>query len=380
MKIINKLLYVLFLIFISFSVNAIDTKAEQAVVIEFETGEILFEKNSNIRVPPASMTKIMTVYIAFDRIKNTDLSIKDKCKISPKAYKMGGSRTFLEIDEYVSIDTLLRGIIIQSGNDASVALAECLSGTEENFSKIMNSYSKKIGLKNTNFINSSGWPDTNHYSTVKDLAVLSNALISQFPNLYLLFSEKNFKYNDIDQPNRNLLIQELPGVDGLKTGFTKKSGWGIAVSASRNNRRISVVINGTNSSRTRLNEASNLINWAFNQTNKSTLIKKNEIIKQVDVWLGNKSSVNLIAKNDVVSTISYDQLQLLKSKIEYTNPITAPIDKNEEYGKLLIDIEGKPIVEVSLFPEENIKKINPFLRIFAALKYLIFGTSLDEKV
>tara|TARA_Y100000590_G_scaffold459254_1_gene615863 strand:- start:1989 stop:3131 length:1143 start_codon:yes stop_codon:yes gene_type:complete len=380
MKIINKLLYVLFLIFISFSVNAIDTKAEQAVVIEFETGEILFEKNSNIRVPPASMTKIMTTYIAFDRIKNTDLSIKDKCKISPKAYKMGGSRTFLEIDDYVSIDTLLRGIIIQSGNDASVALAECLSGTEENFSKIMNNYSKKIGLKNTNFINSSGWPDTNHYSTVKDLAVLSNALISQFPNLYLLFSEKNFKYNDIDQPNRNLLIQELPGVDGLKTGFTKKSGWGIAVSASRNNRRISVVINGTNSSRTRLNEASNLINWAFNQTNKTKLIKKNEIIKQVDVWLGNKSSVNLIAKNDVVSTISYGQLQLLKSKIEYTNPITAPIDKNEEYGKLLIDIEGKPIVEVSLFSEENIKKINPFLRIFAALKYLIFGTSLDEKI
>ena len=180
------------LIFISFKTFSLDTKAEQAIVINFDTNEILFEKNSNDKVPPASMTKIMTIYVVFDRIINSDLSINNQCKISAKAYKMGGSRTFLEIDDYVTIDTLLKGIIIQSGNDASVALAECLSGTEENFVKLMNVYSEKLGLRNTNFVNSSGWPDENHYSSVKDIAIMSNALIKEFPNLFSYFKEKKF--------------------------------------------------------------------------------------------------------------------------------------------------------------------------------------------
>ena len=372
-------LYFFFFFLISIKVLALDTKADQAIIVDFETSEILFEKNANQKIPPASMTKIMTVFAAFDRIKNTDLSITNKCKVSPRAYKMGGSRTFLEIDDDVTIDDLLKGIIIQSGNDASIAIAECLAGTEENFAKLMNKYATDLGMVNTNFTNSSGWPDENHYSSMKDIAILSNELIREFPDLYLYFLEKDFTYNDIKQPNRNKLLQSLDGADGLKTGFTKKSGWGIAASASRNNRRITVVINGTNSSRSRLNEASNLINWAFNQTSQKVLVEENQIITNVDVWLGSKKNVNLISNKKIISTLSYDQIKLLKSKINYTKPLEAPIFKDIEYGKLIIEIDGKPDVEIPLFAENSVSKLNPLFRVFSALKYLIFGTSLDEE-
>jgi D-alanyl-D-alanine carboxypeptidase (penicillin-binding protein 5/6) len=357
---------------------AIDTKAEQAIVMDFDTNEILFEKNSNIKTPPASMTKIMTVYAAFDRLKNTDLSIENECVVSAKAYKMGGSRTFLEIDDKVSIDELLKGIIIQSGNDASVALAECLAGTEDDFAKLMNVYAKRIGMRNTNFLNSSGWPEDNHYSTVYDLALLSNSLINEFPDLYLYFSDKEFTYNDIKQPNRNKLLSSVQGADGLKTGFTRASGWGIAATAKRDDRRITAVINGTNSSRSRLNEASNLINWAFSQTSQKLLVDENQVIVEADVWLGNKPRVNLVSSKKIVSTLSFDQIQLIKSSLEYKRPIEAPIKKGEVYGKLLIDIDGKPNIEVELIAQENVGTVNPISKVFAAMKYLIFGTSLDE--
>ena len=376
----KKLFLTILISFILFSskLYAIDTKAEQAIVMDFDTNEILFEKNSNLKTPPASMTKIMTVYAAFDRLKNTDLSIENECIVSAKAYKMGGSRTFLEIDDKVSIDELLKGIIIQSGNDASVALAECLAGTEDDFAKLMNVYAKRLGMLNTNFLNSSGWPVDNHYSTVYDLALLSNAVIREFPDLYLYFSDKEFTYNDIKQPNRNKLLSSVQGADGLKTGFTRASGWGIAATAKRDSRRITTVINGTNSSRSRLNEASNLINWAFSQTSQKLLVDKNQVIVEVDVWLGNKPRVNLVASKKIISTLSFDQIQLIKSSLEYKSPIEAPIKKGEVYGKLIIDIDGKPNIEVELIAENNIGSVNPISKVFAAMKYLIFGTSLDE--
>ena len=370
--------FILLIFLISKHVFAIDTKAEQAIVMDFDTNEILFEKNSNSKTPPASMTKIMTVYAAFDRLKNTDLSINNECTVSAKAYKMGGSRTFLEIDDKVSIDDLLKGIIIQSGNDASVALAECLAGTEEDFAKLMNVYAKRLGMNNTNFLNSSGWPEDDHYSTVYDLAILSNAVIREFPDLYLYFADEEFTYNDIKQPNRNKLLSSVQGADGLKTGFTKASGWGIAATAKREDRRITVVINGTNSSRSRMNESANLINWAFSQTSQKELVSEGQVIKQVDVWLGNKPRVNLISSRKVVSTLSFDQLQLIKSSIQYKKPLDAPILKGNSYGKLLISIEGKPNIEIDLVAEEDVGTINPILKIFAALKYLIFGSTLDE--
>ena len=327
---------------------AIDTKAEQAIVVDFDTNETLFEKNAAQLMPPASMTKIMTVYAAFDRLKKTKLSITDLCKISAKAYKMGGSRTFLEIDDYVSIDDLLKGIIIQSGNDASVALAECLAGTEDDFAKIMNIYANNLGMINTNFVNSSGWPDEKHYSTVQDLAILSNSLIKNFPKLYTYFKIKEFAYNEINQPNRNRLLTNEDGADGLKTGYTKKSGWGIAGSALRNGRRVTLVINGTNSSRSRLNESSFLLNWAFNQTSKIKLVSQGQLIKKVDVWLGNKSTINLVIEKDIFSTVSFDQLQSIKTSISYNKPIDAPIKKGSQIGTMEVKITGKKNLIISL--------------------------------
>ncbi len=374
-----KIIIIVFVILINFKCIAIDTKAQQAVVINFDTNEILFEKNANDQIIPASMTKIMTVYVAFDRIKNSDFSINNKCRISPRAYNMGGSRTFLEIDDQVSVDHLLKGIIVQSGNDASIALSECLGGTEEDFAKLMNVYAKRLGMINTNFINSSGWPEENHYSSVYDLAILSNALIKDFPDLYTYFAMDEFTYNDISQPNRNKLLKQVEGADGLKTGFTKKSGWGIAATAIRNKRRITVVINGTNSTRSRLNESSNLINWAFNQTSQKNLVKENQLIKQVDVWLGKEERINLVSSQNIISTVSFDQIQLLNSRVEYTKPISAPIIKGKEYGRLIIEIDGKPDITVPLVAEKNISKVNPFLKIIAAVKYLLFGSSLDDK-
>ena len=370
--------FFLFTIFISQSLKAIDTKAEQAIVIDFDTNETLYQKNADQRMPPASMTKIMTVYAAFDRLEKTDLSIDDECRISAKAYKMGGSRTFLEIDDIVSINDLLKGIIIQSGNDASVVLAECLGGTEQDFAKIMNSYAEKIGMINTNFVNSSGWPDDKHYSTVRDLAILSNALIKNFPDMYAYFKLKEFTYNEINQPNRNKLLTNESGADGLKTGYTKKSGWGIAGSALRNNRRITLVINGTNSSRSRLNESSFLLNWAFNQTSQVKLVSKGQVIKNVDVWLGNKSTINLVIEKDIISTVSFDQLQLIETSISYNKPINAPIKKGDKLGSMLIKIAGKKDLIIPLVSETNVNETNSFFKLFAAFKYLIFGTSLDQ--
>ena len=370
--------YTIFFLLYVYPIWAIDTKADQAIIIDFNTNEVLFEKNSDYKVAPASMTKIMTVYVAFDQLNNTNLTLESICNVSPKAYKMKGSRTFLEIDTKVTIKDLLMGIIIQSGNDASIALAECFAGTEDNFANLMNFYAKKLGMNQTNFINSSGWPLDNHFSTVRDIAVLSNALIKDFPDLYSYFREKEFVYNDIKQPNRNKLLDNFVGTDGIKTGYTKASGWGIAASALRNNRRITIVINGTNSSRSRLNESSNLLNWAFNQTSQKKLVSKNQIIKNIDVWLGSKSTVNLIVKNDIISTLSFEQLKLIESSISYERPISAPINIGDELGTMIINITGKPPIKIPLIAENSVNSINPLMKIFAAIKYLIFGTSLDE--
>ena len=374
-----KFYFLLFILIFRTSFSwAIDSKAEQAVVLDSLNNEIIFEKNSMQKIIPASMTKIMTIYVLFDRLNNTQLNISDTCIVSAKAYNTRGSRTFLEVDEQVTIADLIRGIVIQSGNDASVAIAECLSGTEEDFAKLMNFYAEKLLMKNTNFQNSHGLPEDNHYSTVFDLAILSNALILEFPDLYSYFQEKEFTYNNIPQPNRNKLLGDIVGVDGLKTGYTKKSGWGISASAIRDNRRITVVISGTNSRRSRLIESSNLINWAFTQTSQKKLVNKDQIIKNVDVWLGNKPTVNLVVKNDIVAILSFDQSQLIKSTIHYEKPISAPIEAGEKIGSLTISISGKSPIIVPLVADKTIKKVNPIMRVFAAIKYLIFGTSLDE--
>ena len=365
-------------LFYSSSIFAIDTKANEAIVIDYNTNEVLFEKNSDSKISPASLTKIMTVYVVFDRINNSSLTTQDNCTVSSKAYKIGGSRMFLEIDKKVSIEDLLRGIIIQSGNDASIAIAECLSGTENDFAILMNQYARELGMLNTNFTNASGWPEENHFSTVRDIGILSNNLIKNFPESYNYFNETTFTYNEIKQPNRNKLLSHVDGSDGLKTGYTKDSGWGIAGSSLRNERRITVVISGTNSSRSRLNESSNLINWAFRETTEKQILKKNQVIKTIDTWLGNKSNVDMIVKENFNTIVSFDQIKLIKSSIEYQNPLPAPIEKGQEIGKIIILIPGKDKISIPLVSNKDVKLINPLFRFFAAAKYLIFGNTLND--
>ena len=365
-------------LFYSSSIFAIDTKANEAIVIDYNTNEVLFEKNSDSKISPASLTKIMTVYVVFDRINNSSLTTQDNCTVSSKAYKIGGSRMFLEIDKKVSIEDLLRGIIIQSGNDASIAIAECLSGTENDFAILMNQYARELGMLNTNFTNASGWPEENHFSTVRDIGILSNNLIKNFPESYNYFNETTFTYNEIKQPNRNKLLSHVDGSDGLKTGYTKDSGWGIAGSSLRNERRITVVISGTNSSRSRLNESSNLINWAFRETTEKQILKKNQVIKTIDTWLGNKSNVDMIVKENFNTIVSFDQIKLIKSSIEYQNPLPAPIEKGQEIGKIIILIPGKDKIDIPLVSNKDVKLINPLFRFIAAAKYLIFGNTLND--
>ena len=367
------IIFIILLLSITSSLLALDTKATHAIIVDFDTKDILFSKKHNDFTPPASMTKIMTSYIVFDHIKNGYLSLDDIFTITLNAYKMGGSRMFLERNSKVTVKDLLNGMIIQSGNDASVAIAENISGTEKEFAILMNKYAIKLGMKNTYFVNSSGWPNLNHYSSMFDLYLLSHAIINDFPELYKLFSGKRFKYNNITQPNRNTLLSPESGIDGLKTGFVQNSGYGIAVSAIKDNRRIIVVINGLKSSRERKEEAQKLINWTFTNTSQITLLKKGQKLGETDVWLGKEKTVNLISSETIITALTFDQSKNVKINISYDKPLEAPVNKNQEVGLINIQIPNKKFKPISLVTDKEIKIVNPLIRIFSALNYLVLG-------
>ena len=274
----------------------ITTPAKQVVIYDHEADEILFEKKSNNLMKPASMAKVMTSYIVFDKIKDKSLKMSDTFLVSEKAWKMGGSRTFLELNSNVSIRDLLLGLIVQSGNDAAVVLAEGISGDEEAFAREMNRYAKLLGMQNTYFANSTGWPHPDLQTTAQDLAILSKKLIEDFPDLYKLFEEKIFTYNNIKQSNRNPLLYTMSGADGLKTGHTMESGYGLIGSVKRNDRRVTIVINGLNSKKQRTFESKRLFNIVFRETKLLSLFNNQNSLVKADVWLGNEPKIDLIAE------------------------------------------------------------------------------------
>ena len=368
--------FFLILIFTFFNISnlsALNSIATHAIIYDYETNEILYEKNAYEKTPPASTTKILTSYIVFDQIKKGNLKLNDKFRVSEKAYKKGGSSMFLETNTMVTVEDLLYGIIVQSGNDASIVVAENISGSERAFTDLMNEYATKIGMKNSNFVNSSGWPHPHHYSTMYDLAVLSKAIIRDFPDMYKIYSEKEFTYNNITQPNRNSLLELYEGTDGLKTGYVKDSGYGIVVSTLKKNRRIIIAVNGLESRKSRVIESERLLNWAFRNTKLETLFKKGEVVKKTDVWLGAKNQIDLIVGQDILTTLKSEQKDSIDAKIIYDKPIKAPILKNQEIGKIIIEIKDKDTLEFPLYAKDSIKKINPLFRIFSAIRYLIFG-------
>ena len=365
------LIFIYFLVIIK--IHAIETRAYSAVILDSNSNIILFEKNSDVKQGPASMSKLMLTYIVFERLQNNTLSLDHEFLVSKKAWKYGGSKMFVNAGDMVSVNDLLKGIIIQSGNDACIVLAEGLSGSEENMVEEMNDKSIELGLTGSNFTNVTGWPHQDHYMTLRDIAHLSKLIIDKFPEYYYLFSVNEFTYNDIRQFNRNKLIS-TDGYDGLKTGRTTQSGFGIAASSKRNNRRIISVVNGLNTDKERINETKKLVNWAFREFITLDLYKAGDTIQSAKVWLGKEPFVPLVLNHDLVITIKKKNIDKYKIKLVYETPIISPIKKGDKIAKLHL-IEGDNTKTKDIYAGKNIDKISRFYRSFSIVNYLLFGVS-----
>ena len=377
---IFKILIIL-IAFITPSKADFNIKAKTAILQDFLSGEILYEKDADLRIFPASMTKIMTSIIAFELIKNGDLSLDEKFFVSENAWRWsqaGYSSMFIMVGDQVSVENLLRGIIVASGNDACIALAEGIAGTEEEFAIMMTAKAKEIGMDNTNFSNSSGITSAYNYSTVRDVLIMSNYLIKNYPKYYEYFAEKDFTWDrtggdPIKQGNRNPLLYKNMGVDGIKTGYLSTEKYSLASSIKRNERRLIAVGSGFKTKTTRSKESSRLLTWGLTNYNTIKIAKKNKKFDELDVWLGKKDKITVHVDQDVFKTIKKAKKKKLKAKVIYNGPIKAPIKKNDNLGILRIFYEDKLIDEYNLYASEDINKLNIFSRLIKSINYLIWG-------
>ena len=379
-----KKLIILFFISQFFSQLAtanIEIKARTAILQDFLSGEVLYEKEPDRSIYPASMTKIMTSIIAFDLIKSGDLNLDEKFIISEKAWRLstaGYSSMFVMIGDEVSVADLLRGIIVASGNDACIALAEGIAGTEEEFAIMMTAKAKEIGMMNTNFANSSGINDPDNYSTVKDIMLMSNYLIKEHPEYYEWFKEKEFTWDrtggdPITQGNRNPLLYKNMGADGIKTGYLAVEKYSLASSIKRNGRRLVAVGSGFETKNSRSRESSKLLIYGLTNFDLVEIAKKNKPFSKLDVWLGKQDTVNVYTDQDVYKTIKKGQKKKLKVKIIYDGPVEAPINKDQKLAKLKIIYDQEQIGEYDLLALNEVKKVNIFSRLMKSLNYLIWG-------
>ena len=364
----------IFFIFFSFKSYAIESVAKTALLIDLSTGETFLEKNSQLRTYPSSMTKIMTALMAFEKIKEGTLSLDQEFLISKKAWKMGGSKMFIEVDKKVTVSDLLLGVVVQSGNDASIAIAEGISGSEEIFAIEMNNLAKKIGLSDTNFVNSSGWPNDNHYTTAQDLAKIAIYTLNEHPEFYKMYGVTEFTYNGIKQDNRNPLLYSFDGADGFKTGHTQAAGYGLVGSAERGGRRLLLVLNGLETSRSRAQEALRLMDWGFNNFQLVEFYKKNEVVIEADTWLGKKEKVKLSSIKDVSVSIPKSHLSDMKVEVLVEEPIQTPISQGDKIGTLQISYQDNQL-QFPLISSEDIEQKGFFSRITSALKYLVLGSN-----
>jgi D-alanyl-D-alanine carboxypeptidase (penicillin-binding protein 5/6) len=363
------------------SIAAFEIKARTAILQDFLSGEILYEKEADKSIYPASMTKIMTAIIAFDLIRSGDLNLNDKFIISENAWRLssaGYSSMFIMIGDEVSVENLLKGIIVASGNDASVALAEGIAGTEDEFAIMMTSKAKEIGMENTNFANSSGINNTENVSTVRDIMIMSNYLIKEFPEEYKYFAEKEFTWDrtggdPITQGNRNPLLYKSFGADGIKTGYLAVEKYSLASSVYRNGRRLIAVGSGFNTKNDRSNESAKLLTWGLTNFDLVEVAKANTPIEEINVWLGKKDTVKTYVKNDVYKTIPKARKKLLKVSLTYKGPVQAPIKKDDILGKLKLTYDGDLIDEYDLLAYEDVKKLNAISRLMKSINFLIWG-------
>ena len=349
------------------------TTAKQAYIVDLQTGAVLLDKDSGTPSPPASLSKLMTIYMVFDQLKRGELSLNDKFVVSRKAWKTGGSKMFVEVDKEVRVEDLLRGIIVQSGNDACIVVAEGLSGSEVAFADAMNRKAREIGLTDSHFVNSTGWPADSHMMNPRDVAILARRIIEEFPEYYPYFGEKSFRYNNIKQGNRNPLLYRDTGADGLKTGHTRASGYGLAASAIRNGRRIVMVLTGLPSARKRSMEARQLLDWAYRSFKNYTLFARGAEIEQADVWLGEEDTVPLITESDIKISLPQASRPGLMVKVVYEGPVPAPIEKGAQIAKLVITAPEFRTVEVPLVAGTEIRRMGMLGRLGVAIGHMVWG-------
>jgi D-alanyl-D-alanine carboxypeptidase (penicillin-binding protein 5/6) len=358
------------------SAGAFETAARAAIVVDYRTGLVLFEKNADERIPPASMSKLMTIYMIFDRLKQGRLKLEDEVTISERAWKMGGSQMFLRVGERVKVEDLIRGIIIQSGNDACVALAEALAGTEEEFVREMNDKVRELGLTNSTFHNATGLDEPEHLMSVRDLATLARRIISEFPDYFRYYSEREFVYQGIRQPNRNPLLQAgVPGVDGMKTGYTANAGYGLVATAKRDDRRIIVVLAGLKALGARKGEGERLLEYGFREFQEYRLFKAGETVADAGVWLGAAATVPLVPAETVAVTLSREARKGLTVKLSYDSPVPAPVAAGQQLGTLEISAPGMATLDVPLLAGHEVAKAGMLGRVTGTLGHLLGGAS-----
>ena len=331
-----------------------EIEAVSYLIVDSDSGYYLVEKNIDRRVEPASLTKMMTAYVAASQIAGGHIAMSDPVTVSERAWRMRGSRMFIEVGKQVSVEDLLKGVIIQSGNDSSVALAEHISGTEEAFADLMNQYAAELGMKDTRYVNSSGWPDENHYTTARDLATLARALVRDYPDIYALHAVKEFTFNDIKQPNRNTLLWEDSSVDGIKTGHTESAGYCLVASSVRDGVRLISVVMGTAGTGARTRATQALLNYSYRFYETRKLYTAQETITSIKVWKGERDSLDLVVQDDLVLTLPrgrYDSIETLTAIEE--NPI-APIEAGQQLGQLELSLDEEVIATLPLVASESI--------------------------
>ncbi len=362
----------------SATAEAIETKARNAIVMDYTTGQYLFTKDHQKMVPPASMSKLMTVYMVFDKLKDGSLSLDDTFTVSENAWRKGGaasggSTMFLKIGQKVRVEDLIKGILIQSGNDACIVVAENISGSEEDFAHQMTIKAKRMGLNNSSFVNSTGLPDPDQKMSVEDLAKLAKIIMDEFPEFFHLFSEKYFTYNGIRQGNRNPLLYSMSNADGMKTGHTEEAGFSLTATAKNGDRRLIEVMTGMKSNKERSEEAERLMSWGFREFSNYTIFQAGQKIAEVPVWFGDEKKVDLVVGESVIKTIPKNKVLETKLVAVYDKPVKAPVKKGEQLGVVRVEIPGMQTTEVPLLASADIKKLGFFGKIGENLKYLLFG-------
>ncbi len=352
------------------------TSAEQAILVDFDTKAVLFEKNADQRMPTSSMSKAMTLYMVFQALKDGRITPGDTFPVSEKAWRKGGSKMFVEVGNRVEIAKLIRGVAVQSGNDAAIVLAEGLAGSEDAFAQAMTRQAHSMGMTNSSFINASGWPHPDHYSTARDLSVLARHLISDFPEEYQVFSEKEFTYNEIRQTNRNPLLYRDIGADGIKTGHTDAGGYGLIGSGSREGRRVILVVNALKSSKDRAQEASRLLEWGLRGFKNRTILVAGETVSEIPVVMGKSETLPLTIEENVNLSFPILAKKDIRITANYPAPIPAPVSKGDEIGSLEIKIPGMATHEYKLIAAQGVEKLGFFSATFA--KAHLFFKKLGE--